>query len=113
MPLDYERIAPSQPWIAGRFCLVAFGGGACGFLLWCACDFVYVRFAMSLAWRDVLIPILFPIAVGVAGARFFRQADSPPRVGLAAAAAIVASIVAVGLIVFFGIPFHFAIGGNL
>jgi hypothetical protein len=39
--------------------------------------------------------------------------DSSPQVGLAIVAAIVASVLAVVLILFFGIPFHWAIGGKL
>jgi hypothetical protein len=57
--------------------------------------------------------LVSPFVVGIAGARLLRQADGSPRVGLAVMAAIVASVIALGLVMFFGIPFHWAIGGKL
>jgi hypothetical protein len=113
MPLDYESAAAVPPPIAGRFCLVAFGGAALGFLGWCALDFVLVRFAPSHIHDFDWLMLLFPFAVGGIGAAVMRQADSSPRVGLAILAAILASVVAVVLILFLGISFHLAIGGNL
>ncbi len=113
MPLEHETVAPAPPPMAGRFCLVAFGGAALGFLAWCGLDFVLVRFAPSQIHHFDWLILLFPFAVGVGGAGLLRQSDGSPHVGLATAAAIVASIVALALILFLGLPFHFAIGGNL
>jgi peptidoglycan/LPS O-acetylase OafA/YrhL len=113
MPLDYESAVPAQPPVAGRFCLVAFGGGGLGFLAWCALDFILVRFAPSHMHDFDWLMLLFPFLVGGVGALLLRQRDSSPRVGLAIVAAIVASIVAVVLILFVGISFHLGIGGNL
>lgn len=111
--MDYESAVPAQPPVAGRFCLVAFGGGALGFLGWCALDFILVRFAPSRIHDFDWLVLLFPGVVGAAGAGLFRQRDPSTRLILAIVAAIVASIIAVALILFLGIPFHFAIGGKL
>ncbi len=113
MPLDYESVLAAKPPIAGRFCLVAFGGGVLGLLAWCALDFVLVRFAPSHIHDFDWLMLLFPFVVGGVGAGLLRDSDSSPGVGLGILAAIVASIVAVVLILFFGIWFHFAISGNL
>ena len=110
MPLDYETVTPARSPVPGRFCLVAFGGAGFGLLVWCVLDFMLVRF--DIRGFDWLM-LLFPFAVGAAGAGLLRQSDGSARVGLAVLAAILASIIAVALILFLGIPFHFAIGGAL
>ncbi len=105
-------IVPAHPRIAPRFFQVAFGGGITGFLIWCALDSTLVTFARAHIHRFDWVLLLFPFAVGFAGAAIFRQSDTWARVGLAILAAIVASVVAVALFLFLGISFHFAIGGN-
>src|SRR5687768_8860661 len=112
MPLDYASAPLARPQIGLRFCLVALGGGVSGFVLWCALDFVRVRFAPQHIHSFEWLELLFPFAVGPVGVKVLRE-DSSPRVGLAIVAAVAASIVAVMLILFFGIPFHFSIGGKL
>jgi len=112
MPLEYASTPVARPQLGLRFCLVALGGGVSGFVLWCALDFVLVRFAPRHIHSFEWLELVFPFAVGAVGARILRH-DSSPRVGLAIVAAIMASIFAVVLILFFGIPFHWAIGGKL
>ena len=113
MPLDYGSARRTQPPIAGRFCLVALGGGLLGFVAWCALDSLLTWFAPSHIHAFDWLMLLYPFGVSIAGATLLRQPDSTPRFGLGIVAAIVASMVAAALILSLGISFHFAIGGNL
>ena len=112
MPLEYATTPVARPQVGLRFCLVALGGGVSGFVLWCVLDYALVRFAPQHIHSFDWLALLFPFAVGAVGVRVLRE-DSSARVGLAIVAVVVASIVAVMLILFFGIPFHFSIGGKL
>jgi hypothetical protein len=113
MPLDYASVEASRARTGLRFCLTVLAGGVAMFLGWCVLDYILVRFAPSRIHDvdSVLFPL--PIAVGLAGAAALRHVDVGARVGLSIAAGVLASIAAVVLVLFFGIPFHFSIGGKL
>src|SRR5215510_3727251 len=111
MPLDHESAVPTHRPSA-RFWLVAVGGGAVGFVAWCALDFVLVRFAPSRINDFDWLMLPFPFVVGGTAVGLLRHGNLSRRLGLAILAAIMACILAVVLILFLGISFHFAIGGH-
>jgi hypothetical protein len=113
MPLDYANIRARGPRTGPRFCLIAFAGSAAGFVAWCILDFVLVRFAPSRIHDFDWLGLLFPVAVGIAGAVSLRHVELGSRLALSIVVAVLASVGAGVLVLFFGIPFHFSIGGKL
>src|SRR5712691_7000118 len=113
MPLDYASIRAPEPRTGLRFWLIALGGSVAGFVAWCILDFVFVRFAPARIHDFDWVGFLFPVGVGVAGAAFLRHLEVGSRVALSIAAAVLASVGAGVLVLFFGVPFHFSIGGKL
>ncbi len=83
-------------------------------LLWCLLDFALVRFAPSRMHDFDGLLLLFPAGVWMLGNVAIRRANITGSAGiLSVAATLVASVVAVALVLTFGIAFHFAIGGKL
>jgi hypothetical protein len=113
MQLDYATPSPRGPRTGLRFNLITFGGGIAGFVAWCAADWAYVHINAPLMGSFDWLLLLFPLAVGCTGAAALRHLPSGSRIGLSLLAALLASGVAVALVLFFGLPFHFWIGGRL
>jgi len=113
MSLDRASAAGPGPRTVRQFCVLAAGGGLAGFVAWCATDFLYVR--VKPTWIDDVerLLLLFPLVVGLVAAVVLRHLRLGPRITLSIAAPVAASVLALLLIVFLGIPFHFWIGGGL
>ena len=93
-----------------RFVLSLLGGALAGFALFLCIDYVQVRWVApgdhigTLDWLLLIYPlVLFAVD-------FFVMRR---RIALAIVGSVLSCEAAVILIVFFGIPFHFAIGGEL
>ena len=112
-PLDHASVEAVRPRTALRFCLTAFAGSVAMFMGWCLQDYLLVRFAPSRIHNFDWVLLLLPIAVAFASAAAFRHVNAAARVSLSIASAILASVAAVLLVFFFGVPFHFSIGGQL
>jgi hypothetical protein len=112
MPLDYASVEASKPRWRLRFFLTALAGSVAMFIVWCVLDYMFVRLGPSGIGNSDWALLLLPIAVALAGAAVFRHVNVGARVGLSIAAAALASIAAVLLIFFFGLPFHSSIGGQ-
>jgi hypothetical protein len=103
----------SRQRIARRYCLFALAGAAGMFVAWCALDFCLVRFAPTRITDFDWVLCWLPFVVALAGILTFRDAGFGMSIVMSATAAVLASIVAVMLVVFLGIPFHLSIGGKL
>jgi hypothetical protein len=103
--------APTRQGV--RFALFSSFAGVTYFLCWCVLDLITVRVLPypercgEFDWTMAVVPFV----ICVVALEFFRSADT--RLTLAILATIVALCLAVLLVVFFGISFHFAIGGSL
>ncbi|MGN6369403.1 MAG: hypothetical protein ACTHN5_14185 [Phycisphaerae bacterium] len=93
--------------------LMMLGSGVGMFVGWCVLDFILVHFAPSRGADFDWVLFLFPVASVVAGILVFRGRDIATRVGLAIAVAVFGSLLAMPLVLVFGVPFHFFIGGTL
>ena len=112
MPLNRASVEASGPRTGQRFWLTALAGGVAMFAAWCVLDYVLVRFAPSRIHDFDWALRLLPFAVGYSSAVVLRHVKVGARVGLSIAAAVLASIAAALLVLFFGLPFHFSIGGT-
>jgi hypothetical protein len=97
-----------------RFVKFSLCGGLAGFLLFCIIDVITVRvlpYPDRVHEFDWMLP-LFPLVVAGCGAWYFRS-GAKDRAWLIIGGLVLSLILAAGLVVLFGIPFHFAIGGQL
>jgi hypothetical protein len=113
-PREYA-LRPNQDsdFPSARLALIAIGGGAFCFVMWCVLDFVLVRFAPSRIHDFDWICLLLPVIVLLGGIAALRGKSIASRIVLSIVATIIAIILAVVLIVTVGISFHFSIGGEI
>jgi hypothetical protein len=96
-----------------RFILFSLAAGGVGLVAWCLLDFIFVKFAPARIHAFDGLFLYFPMAVVAAGFWVFRNLGLAARIGLSMAAALAASVLAILLVLFLGIPFHLSIGGSL
>jgi hypothetical protein len=83
-------------------------GALVQFLIWCVADVFHVRYGL----RDCKpLVIILPVLVLVSNTWLLRP--QPSWLLLSVCLAVLSTAVAFVLVLYFGVPFHFVIGGRL
>lgn len=117
MDIDYlsaDRSPPGEQKIGWRLFGLIVVSGFAGLVFWCAEDFLLLRFAPSrMTDYDGCSILFYFAAVFTASMIAFRNVSLRPRIGWSIFVVVTTTIVAGGLVVFIGIPIHFAMGGHI
>lgn len=105
----------NQRSMGRRYLFFSTVGGVTGFLLWSILDLIAVKAEWEPEYVNQLdwIALVYPVVVLASSGWFFKAEDFSDRVSLILASSVLAILISIVLIFWFGIEFHLAIGGEL